>query len=210
MPGTKKRVAAPDAVASPPAKVQKVEKNSNGVASSEENSLESLRKFSVVVADSGDFETLKQYVPHDATTNPSLLFKAASMPQYAHLVDKAIQAAKKKVHLHKSTENEEKKKEEEEHLIEEVIDQLFVLFGIEILKIVPGVVSTEVSAALSFDVHGSVEKARKLIRLYKEHGIEKERVLIKLATTWEGCEAAKILEKEGIHCNMTLLFSFVQ
>ncbi|PFH33133.1 transaldolase [Besnoitia besnoiti] len=196
MSNTKKRAGASDQGApSPAAKLRKTEENNV-----HENSLEALRKLSVVVADTGDFESLKKYLPQDATTNPSLLLKAASMPQYAHLMDKAIEDAKK-VHA---------KSEVNSARLEEVIDQLFVAFGVEILKIVPGVVSTEVSAALSFDVDASVAKARKLIQMYAERGIEKERVLIKLATTWEGCEAAKILEKEGIHCNMTLLFSFAQ
>ncbi|CBZ53242.1 putative transaldolase [Neospora caninum Liverpool] len=197
MPNSKKRTGSTlDGGASPAGKHQK--KDTNSAAA--QNALEALRLLSVVVADTGDFETLKKYVPQDATTNPSLLLKAASMPQYAHLMDKSIEAAKKvhgKVAL-------------DDAFVEEVVDQLFVFFGVEILKIVPGVVSTEVSAALSFDVDASVAKARKLIQMYKEHGIEQDRVLIKLATTWEGCEAAKILEKENIHCNMTLLFSFAQ
>ncbi|KEP59822.1 UNVERIFIED_CONTAM: transaldolase [Hammondia hammondi] len=198
MPQSKKRVsAAHEDAASPAAKHQKTNETNGGAA---QNALEALRLLSVVVADTGDFATLKKYVPHDATTNPSLLLKAASMPQYAHLMDEAVEAAKK-VHG---------KAEQGDEFVEEVVDQLFVRFGVEILKIVPGVVSTEVSAALSFDVQASVEKARKLIKMYEEHGVEKDRVLIKLATTWEGCEAAKLLEKEGIHCNMTLLFSFAQ
>nr|PIM03451.1 transaldolase [Toxoplasma gondii COUG] len=205
MPQSKKRVsAAHEGAASPEAKHQKTNETNGGAA---QNALEALRLLSVVVADTGDFVALKKYVPHDATTNPSLLLKAASMPQYAHLMDEAVEVAKK---VHGKSARAFFQVEPDDELVEEVIDQLFVRFGVEILKIVPGVVSTEVSAALSFDVQASVEKARKLIRMYKEHGIEKDRVLIKLATTWEGCEAAKILEKEGIHCNMTLLFSFAQ
>lgn len=151
--------------------------------------LDALKKLTKVVADTGKFEDLKKFKPDDATTNPSLILAAASLPEYSHLVDEAVSKSSK---------------------LEEVMDLVFVNFGLEILKIVPGRVSTEVDARLSFDVDGSVKKARHLIQLYEKQGVSKERVLIKLASTWEGIRAAEILEKEGIHCNMTLLFSLCQ
>ncbi len=156
--------------------------------------LDQLKKMTIVVADTGDFESLRQYSPTDSTTNPSLIYAASQQPQYKHLLDEAIQYGKK----HTS------------HQMEHVLDKVFVNFGLEILKIVPGRVSTEVNARLSFDIEGSVEKARHLISLYEAAGIDRKRVLIKLATTWEGIRAAEMLEKEGIHCNMTLLFSLLQ
>ncbi|XP_020629068.1 transaldolase-like [Orbicella faveolata] len=161
------------------------------------STLEQLKKFTTVVADSGDFETISQYKPTDATTNPSLLLAASKMPQYHHLLEKAVQYGKS----NGSTLEEQ---------ATAAMDKLFVLFGLEILKIIPGRVSTEVDARLSFDVEGSIERAKKFIKLYEEAGISKERILIKLSTTWEGVQAAKTLEQEGIHCNMTLLFSFAQ
>jgi len=162
------------------------------------STLEQLKKMSVVVADTGDFESMSKYKPTDATTNPSLILAAATLPQYQHLVDKAVEYGKKQ-----GGETNVK--------LEATMDKLFVLFGVEILKIVPGRVSTEVDARLSFDKEGSVSKAIKLIELYAEEGINKERVLIKLAATWEGIQAAKELEeKHGIHCNLTLIFSFCQ
>jgi transaldolase len=154
-----------------------------------------LGKMTVIVADTGDIDSIKKYKPTDATTNPSLLFKAAEMKQYAHLVDDAIDYGLKS---------------DEKNKVEVVMDKLAVNFGAEITKIVPGVVSTEVDARLSFDMQNSIKKARRLIQLYKELGVEKDRVLIKLASTWEGIKAAEILEQEGIHCNLTLLFSFAQ
>ncbi|EGC37513.1 transaldolase [Dictyostelium purpureum] len=162
------------------------------------NALEKLKEFTVVVADTADFEVLKNYGSQDSTTNPSLVFQAASNPKYKHLVDNAIEYVKSKQGLSPKEK------------LSLAIDKLFVNFGVEILKIVPGRVSTEVDARLSYDIEGNVKKARELIALYKEAGIEKERVLIKLASTWEGIQAAKILEEEGIHCNLTLLFSLVQ
>jgi len=160
--------------------------------------LEQLKKVTVVVADTGDFETMIKYKPTDATTNPSLLLAAATLPQYQHLVQKAVDYGRKQ-----AGDNRTK--------LDATMDKLFVLFGVEILKIVPGRVSTEVDARLSFDKEGSVAKALKLIELYAEEGISKERVLIKLASTWEGIQAAKELEeKYDIHCNLTLLFSFCQ
>jgi len=159
--------------------------------------LESLKQYTTVVADTGDIEAIAQHRPQDATTNPSLLYKAAQMPAYRHLVDEASEAALRVGGSH--TE-----------MAEEFIDNLFVLFGCEILKVVPGRVSTEVAASLSFDTPATIAKGRKLIRLYEEKGIARERVLIKVASAWEGIQAAAVLEKEGIHCNLTLLFSFAQ
>lgn len=156
------------------------------------NQLEQLKQFTKVVADTGDFESMKQYAPQDATTNPSLILKAAVMPDYAYLVDQAIEDAGADASLGS------------------VIDQLLVLFGCEILKIVPGRVSTEVDARLSFDTEGTIAKAREIIALYEKASISKDRILIKIASTWEGIKAAEALEKEGIHCNLTLLFSFAQ
>src|SRR5271157_4236657 len=161
------------------------------------NLLESLKRCTTVVADTGDFEAIAEHKPQDATTNPSLLLKAAQLPQYQHLVDQALNfairspgdAAARSVAF---------------------MDKLFIDFGCEILKIVPGRVSTEVDAGLSFDTEGTLAKARKLIGMYKQAGIERDRVLIKIASTWEGIRAAEQLEREGIHCNLTLLFSFAQ
>ncbi len=154
--------------------------------------LDQLKQFTKVVADTGDFVSMKEYTPQDATTNPSLILKAAAMADYAWLVDKALQDAGTPAPL------------------PVVIDRLLVLFGLEILKIVPGRVSTEVDARLSFDRDGTLVKAREIIGLYENAGIPRDRILIKIASTWEGIKAAEILEKEGIHCNLTLLFSFAQ
>jgi transaldolase len=159
--------------------------------------LDSLKQYTTVVADTGDIEAIQRHRPQDATTNPSLLYKAAEMPAYRHLVDEAAEKASDLGGSH-------------EQMAEEFIDQLFVLFGSEILKVVPGRVSTEVAASLSFDTPGTVAKARKLISLYQKKGVERERILIKIASTWEGIQAANELEQEGIHCNLTLLFSFAQ
>ena len=159
--------------------------------------LDQLKKFTKVVADTGDFESLKQYAPQDATTNPSLIFKAAQMPGYKHLVEKAVAEAKKSGTSGKA-------------LLSQAMDYILVIFGTEILKIVPGRVSTETDADLSFDTQGLVNKAHRFIELYKQHGISRERILIKIASTWEGIKAAEILQKEGINCNMTLLFSLPQ
>lgn len=161
------------------------------------NQLEQLKKYTTVVADTGDFESLKAYEPQDATTNPSLIYKAAQMPEYSHLVDKAIQDVKASGVA-------------EGQIVSEVMDKILILFGIEILKIIPGRVSTETDAKLSFDVDGLLTKAHKFIDMYEKSGISRDRILIKIATTWEGVEAARVLEKEGIRCNMTLLFSMVQ
>lgn len=159
--------------------------------------LEEFKKFTVVVADTGDIDSIKQFSPEDATTNPSLVLKAAQLPQYKHLIESAIQTAKQ---LGGS---------KEEQLIN-ASDQVAVNIGVEILKYVPGRISTEVDARLSFDRQKCIEKARKLIQLYQQKGIDKSRILIKLASTWEGIRAAEELEKEGINCNLTLLFSFAQ
>ena len=161
------------------------------------NLLESLKQYTTVVADTGDINAIGQYRPQDATTNPSLLYHAAQMPSYRRLVDEAADLA-----MERGGTNEE--------IAEELIDRLFVLFGCELLKVVPGRVSTEVAARLSFDTEGTITKARKLISLYEANGISRERVLIKTASTWEGIRAAERLESEGIHCNLTLLFSFAQ
>jgi transaldolase len=159
--------------------------------------LESLKQYTTVVADTGDIEAIARHRPQDATTNPSLLFHAAQMPAYRHLVDEAADLAQERGGSH-------------EAMAEEFIDRLFVLFGSEILKVVPGRVSTEVAARLSFDTEGTIAKARKLISLYEKAGVSRQRILIKIASTWEGIRAAELLEKEGIHCNLTLLFSFAQ
>lgn len=161
------------------------------------NKLEQLRKLTTIVIDTGDIDAIKTFHPTDATTNPSLILSAAQKPQYQPLIEEAVAYAKKRANNKKQ-------------LMAILLDKLFVNFGVEILKNIPGRVSTEVDARLSFDVQGSIEKAHELIQLYKEAGIDKERILIKLASTWEGTLAAKVLEKEGIHCNMTLLFSLPQ
>jgi len=159
--------------------------------------LESLKKYTTVVADTGDIQAIAHHRPQDATTNPSLLYQAAQKPEYRNLVDQATELAQKRGGDH-------------EAMAEEFIDQLFVLFGAEILKVVPGRVSTEVAASLSFDTSGTVAKGKKLISLYEKKGVGRERILIKIASTWEGIQAAAMLEEEGIHCNLTLLFSFAQ
>ncbi|MBK1790168.1 transaldolase [Persicirhabdus sediminis] len=161
------------------------------------NQLDQLKKYTTVVADTGDFESIKAYKPQDATTNPSLILQAASKPEYKHLVEAAVQK-------HAGSELTGPA------LTEAIIDDVLINFGKEILAIVPGRVSTEVDARLSFDTEGTVEKARQLIGMYEAEGIAKERVLIKIASTWEGIKAAEILEQEGIRCNLTLLFSFAQ
>ena len=159
--------------------------------------LDQLKQFTVVVADTGDFATLKQYAPRDATTNPSLILKAAQMPEYQWLVDKAITDARKSGASGKA-------------LLSQVIDALLIAFGVEILKIVPGRVSTETDANLSFDADALVAKGRQFIALYDKQGIPRERILVKIASTWEGIRACEVLQKEGINCNLTLLFSLAQ
>src|SRR5467141_1563574 len=159
--------------------------------------LDQLKRFTKVVADTGDFATLKEYEPQDATTNPSLIFKAAQMPGYKNLVEQAIADNQKSSATGKA-------------LLRQIVDDLLVLFGCEILKIVPGRVSTETDAELSFDTQALTDKAHRFIALYKGKGVSRERILIKIASTWEGTRAAEALQKEGINCNMTLLFSLPQ
>ncbi|UVW27845.1 transaldolase [Massilia sp. H6] len=155
------------------------------------NQLEQLKQYTTVVADTGDFQSIKAYTPQDATTNPSLILKAVQKPEYRPLLEKAILDAP-----HAS--------------IDDIVDNLLIGFGVEILKFVPGRVSTEIDAALSFDTEATVAKGRELIALYEKAGVARERVLIKIASTWEGIRAAEILEQEGIRCNLTLLFSLCQ
>ena len=162
--------------------------------------LEQLSLMTVVVADTGDIDAIRKFKPRDATTNPSLILAAAKNPNYIKLIDQSLENS------NKTFSSKFSKKE----FITEAIDQVSVIFGKEILKIISGRVSTEVDARLSFDTQATVEKARKIINIYKEHGISKDRVLIKIASTWEGIKAAEILEKEGIKCNLTLLFNFCQ
>lgn len=161
------------------------------------NQLDSLRELTVVVADTGDIDAIRQYKPEDATTNPSLILSAAALPQYASLIDEAIAYGK------------QQSQDKAQQLID-AEDKLAVNIGLEILKLVPGRVSTEVDARLSYDTDATVLKARKLIALYEAAGINKNRILIKIAATWQGIRAAEILEKEGINCNLTLLFSEAQ
>jgi transaldolase len=161
------------------------------------NLLDALKQMTVVVADTGDIESIARYTPRDATTNPSLIYAAAQMPHYAKLIDDAVAFAKAET-------------KDPGQRAQSCLDKLAVNFGLEILKIVPGRVSTEVDARLSFDTNGTLRKARRLIGLYETAGIKRERILIKVASTWEGIRAAEELEREGIHCNLTLLFSFAQ
>jgi transaldolase len=161
------------------------------------NKLEQLKTMTDVVADTGDIDAIRQYQPLDATTNPSLLLKAAQMPQYAQLIQQALAWGKQQ-------------SDDGDTCIAMAADKLAVLIGCEILSIIPGRISTEVDARLSFDTEATIAKAKELIALYQEQGINKERVLIKIASTWEGIKAAEVLEQEGINCNLTLLFSFEQ
>ncbi|MFL6594289.1 MAG: transaldolase [Chthoniobacterales bacterium] len=161
------------------------------------NQLEQLKRFTKVVADTGDFETIRDFKPQDATTNPSLIFAATQKEAYSHLLEEVLRDRKNSALTGTAQ-------------IEDTIDHLLVQFGCDILEIVPGRVSTETDARLSFDVEGSIAKARHLIELYEKRGIGRERVLIKIASTWEGIMAAEQLQREGIRCNMTLLFSLVQ
>ena len=159
--------------------------------------LDQLKQFTLVVADSGDFESIRSFKPVDATTNPSLIYQASQKKEYTDLVEDAISYGKSKGKTY-------------EGKISECLDKLAVNFGLEIIKIVPRRVSTEVDARLSFDIEGSIRKAQKIIAMYEDNGISRKRILIKLAATWEGIRAAEILEKEGIHTNLTLLFSQAQ
>ena len=159
--------------------------------------LDQLRDMTVVVADTGEIEAIRRLKPVDATTNPSLILKAAQMAEYEPLIQAALRAV-------------DRTSKSEEEVVADAIDRLAVQFGVEILKIVPGRVSVEVDARLSFDTTATIEKAHKLIGLFKDAGVDKERVLIKAAATWEGIKAAEALEKEGINCNLTLIFNFAQ
>jgi len=161
------------------------------------NQLDQLKKFTKVVADTADFESIKEFKPQDATTNPSLVYAATQKPQYSHLLEEVL-ADRKKSGLSGAAQ------------VEDIIDHLLVQFGCDILEIVPGRISTETDARLSFDVEGSIKKARQLVKLYEERKIPRERVLIKVASTWEGINAAEQLQKEGIKCNLTLMFSLPQ
>lgn len=161
------------------------------------NQLEALRKITTVVADTGDIEAIKKYQPVDATTNPSLLLKAASLPHYAQIIDDAVAWAKLQSKDH-------------DQQLTDAADKLSVLIGKEISGSVPGRISTEVDARLSFDTEATIAKAERLVELYADEGIDKSRILIKIASTWEGIRAAEVLEKKGINCNLTLLFSFAQ
>ncbi len=164
------------------------------------NLLEQLSEMTVVVADTGDLEAIRTFKPIDATTNPSLILAAAQIPAYQNLIDQSLLSSRKRVGSFASTQE----------VIDEALDEICVTFGKEILQLIPGRVSTEVDARLSFDKEATIKKARKIIQLYEEIGIDKERILIKIASTWEGIKAAEVLEKEGIHCNLTLLFGFSQ
>jgi len=161
------------------------------------SALESLKAVTTVVADTGDFESIEAYKPTDATTNPSLIYAASQMEQYQHLIDDAV-AYGKEIGTDQASQ------------LDAAMDKLCVNFGNEILKIVPRFVSTEVDARLSFDTEATIQKAREIIKLYESTGTPKDRILIKIASTWEGIKAAEVLEKEGIRCNLTLLFSFSQ
>ena len=155
------------------------------------NQLEQLKQYTTVVADTGNFKQLAAFAPRDATTNPSLILKAVQQPDYAPLLAEVARA-------HRGA------------ALDEIVDRTLVRFGLEILKVVPGRVSTEVDARLSFDTAATLARAHRLIGLYQAEGIDRDRVLIKIAATWEGIQAARTLEREGIHCNLTLLFSFAQ
>lgn len=159
--------------------------------------LDALREMTVVVADTGDIEAIKKYQPQDATTNPSLILSASALPQYASLIDDAVAYAKAK-------------SDDKAQQLIDAEDKLAVNIGLEILKIVPGRISTEVDARLSYDTEATIEKARQIMKLYNEAGISNDRILIKIASTWQGIRAAEVLEKEGINCNLTLLFSQAQ
>ena len=161
------------------------------------NKLSQLKEFTTIVADTGDITAIKQFLPEDATTNPSLMLKASQIPEYSPFLDQAIAWAK------------EQSSDKEQQLID-ASDKLAVIVGTEILKYVPGRISTEVDARLSYDTQGTIEKAHRLIKLYEDAGVTRDRILIKAASTWEGIKAAEQLEKDGINCNLTLLFSFAQ
>ncbi|MDO8330458.1 MAG: transaldolase [Fluviicoccus sp.] len=160
------------------------------------NQLEQLQKFSTIVADTGDIASIRRLKPQDATTNPSLILKAASQPEYEHIISQGLDSARRQPDARSR--------------LQDAVEAIAVGFGVEILQCIPGLVSTEVDARLSFDLRATVEQARRVIRRYEQAGIGRERVLVKIASTWEGTQAARLLEQEGIHCNLTLLFSFAQ
>ena len=164
------------------------------------NLLDQLAAMTVVVADTGDLDAIRQFTPRDATTNPSLILAAAQIPAYQDLIDRSLRESRQAIGQEAGADA----------VVNEALDEISVTFGKEILKIVPGRVSTEVDARLSYDTEATVAKAHKLIALYEQAGISRERVLIKIASTWEGIRAAERLEKDGIHCNLTLLFGFAQ
>ncbi|KAL8427978.1 hypothetical protein Efla_004236 [Eimeria flavescens] len=196
---TKRRGSGGSPNLGPSQKVPRTEKNHAGGGPESSNSLEQLKKLSTVVADSADFQAIKEYSPTDATTNPTLVLQAVGNPKYKHVLEKAVKEAQEAL-----------KGKPTDAIVDEAIDRVLVGFGLELLEIVPGLVSTEVPADLSFDQKASVERARKIIELYKAKGASKDRILIKVAATWEGIQAAKQLKQEGINCNITLLFSLCQ
>ena len=161
------------------------------------SALDELKRYTTVVADTGEIDAIAEHKPQDATTNPSLLYKAAQLPEYQVLVDEAVSYGQSLA-------------SDEDSLLDAIIDKLAVTIGCRILELIPGRVSTEVDARLSFDTQGTIRKAHQLIDLYRESGVSSDRILIKIASTWEGIRAAEELEKEGIHCNLTLLFGFGQ
>ncbi len=165
-----------------------------------ESLLKQLSSMTVVVADTGDLEAIKKFQPRDATTNPSLILAAAQIPAYQNLIDQSLVTSRKMLGAEASNSD----------VVKEALDELCVVFGKEILKLIPGRVSTEVDARLSYDTEATIAKARKIIDKYNQAGISNDRVLIKIASTWEGIKAAEVLEKENIHCNLTLLFNFYQ
>tara|TARA_Y100001968_G_scaffold310906_1_gene332306 strand:+ start:10966 stop:11973 length:1008 start_codon:yes stop_codon:yes gene_type:complete len=164
------------------------------------STLEQLSSMTVVVADTGDLDAIRTFKPRDATTNPSLILGAAQSSKYQHLIDQSLKVSRERLGPDATSDE----------IVQEALDEICVIFGKEILQIIPGRVSTEVDARLSFDIEATIAKAKKLIGLYNKSGISNDRVLIKIASTWEGIKAAEELEKEGIHCNLTLLFSFYQ
>jgi transaldolase len=177
-----------DHLADPPSKKPRTQERSG---------LDQLKDYTVIVADTGDFSSIKKYSPQDATTNPSLILKAAQIEAYKHLIDEAVSYAKSKA-------------EKDEEVLELALDKVAVNFGAEIAKIVPGYISTEVDARLSFDTEATIKRARRIIALYEEMGVDRSRILIKIASTFEGIRAGQQLESEGIRCNLTLLFSLIQ
>ncbi|KAL8448473.1 hypothetical protein Emed_003807 [Eimeria media] len=197
---TKRRGSGGSPTLGPSQKVPRVvEKTTNANSSNENSALEQLKKLSTIVADSADFEGIKEFSPTDSTTNPTLVLQAVSNPKYKHVLEEAVKEAQEAL-----------KGKPTDAIIDEAVDRVLVGFGLKLLDIVPGLVSTEIAADLSFDQKASVERAKKIIELYKAKGASKDRILIKVAGTWEGIQAAKQLKQEGINCNITLLFSLCQ